>query len=185
MLALEIKIQMETQSLWSFLHDSSLICVKSDSFERNAILEFKNENITGKIEQENEINWNVKIENVSRLIALKWELWPGNAPELNGLKISEQEKLTREYQEKGRTTSVNWNDFEKIFNRESIWIKDGTIITKESGILFETYGHTEKADVMYEIKIYGSLIKCIQSDQKEIAIEELIKIGNEYWENAK
>ena len=172
-----------SQPLWDALHDADIIQISSDPLARTVTLMLDIEHLRKFAEVSSGVTWRFVVHSVSMLLARRWEAWPGPRPELNGLGHAEQCSLVAEYQAKARTVSVAWSDFERSVNAHGLWTKDATLHQRDSDLVLEGYGHDSENDTCFEFKLVGGQLQCERSDGRQGSLEELLRLGEAYWEN--
>ncbi len=172
-----------SRPLGDALHDADLIQISSDPLARTVTLVLDIEHLREFAKVSSGVTWRFMVHSVSMLLARRWEAWPGPTPELNGLSHAEQCALVAEYQAKGRMVSVAWSDFERAVNAHRLCTQDATLHQRDSDLVLEGYGHDSKNDTFFEFKLVGAQLQCERSDGRQGSLDELLRLGEAYWEN--
>ena len=87
-------------SLWDSLHDACVISIRSNLLERTMDLSCEIEHLTRFHKLDEGFQFILQILGVQSARVLRYAVWPGECPVLDGLSIEEQRRLVAEYQAK-------------------------------------------------------------------------------------
>jgi hypothetical protein len=170
------------ESLWDSLHDSSLVSVSSDPMARTVTLVLKIEHLRKFGHLSEGVTWRLVLHSASKLLARRWEVWPGPSGELKNLTRAEETAVVAEYQSKARTVSLSWTDFEKDVALDALWIKDATLFRQGSTVVLKAEGNSHDGYIFYEFNLTGEKLQFERSDGTVLTIDELLTLGGQYWD---
>ena len=148
---------------------------------RTVMLEFDIEHLREFGGLSSGVTWRLILHAASMLLARRREAWPGPEPKLKRRDPKKDRALIEEYQAKGRTVSVAWDEFEEVVCTAGIWTKDATLRSRASDVVLDGYGHDYQTDTMFEFRLIGGHLRCERSDGIMTTIEKLVRLGEAYW----
>src|SRR5208282_3521384 len=105
-------------SLWHSLHDAQIVSIRSNLLERTMDFLCEIEHLRKFHKLGEGFQFILHLESVQSARVLRYAVWPGERPILDGLSVEEQRKMVSEYQAKWREESTSWNEFESRITRE-------------------------------------------------------------------
>jgi hypothetical protein len=180
---LEVYSTTEPFSLWDCLHDADLHALTSNPLERTVTLTFETDHLWqhAGIDPAPASRWT--IHGVSHALANRWVLWPGPPPEMKNLPYAQQSDLVRDYQSKGRTVSVSWDEFESQITAHALCVANAGLTPSESGVTLTAGGEAYAWDAYCELEIRGERVVCERTDGVEFSLVDLVRMGEAYWED--
>lgn len=174
-----------TVSLWDSLHDARVVSVRSNLQERTLNISCESEHLRTFHKLDEGFQFILRLEGVQSARVLRYAIWPGGRPTLDGLPVEEQRKMVAEYQAKWREESASWNEFESRITREDeqvFDISDAALAASRGGsVALKFCGHLNYATYR-EIYLRFETLKISGSDGKQFELEEFQRLGEAYWE---
>ena len=172
----------ESKSLWSCLHDGEIDSCQPDLTNRNIQFECKLSHLLNESEQD--LKFLLLLEEVTSVRALVYFRSEENFSVPKDVSREEQCRLVEEYQSRWREESIAWKDFEKNLPANPFSISDADIVTDENQTTLKFGGHLDGDDyddLYCTIIARGSKIKASRSDGQDFSFEELVMLGENYW----
>ena len=172
----------ESKSLWSCLHDGEIVSCQSDLINRN--IQFKCEILHLLDESEQDLKFLLLLEEVTSVRAFVHFRSEENFSVPEDVSREEASRLIKEYQARWREESIAWKDFEKNLPENPLSISDADFVSNKNQTALKIGGHLDVDDYydLYCIIIArGSRIRASRSDGKDFSFEQLIKLGEDYW----
>jgi hypothetical protein len=171
------------QSLWACLHDAGLVEIHSDRDLRTVTLTLQIEHLRRHAELPSEIGWVLECHDVTRLMAWTWLPWPRPAPDTRGLPREQESAAIADWQGKGRTTSIGWDDFEQAVADGGLWLSNADLAGLDRAMSLTGCGHHQDDDRFFEFEIVAPRFSCRRTDGTELDIAALIALGEHYWDD--
>ena len=173
------------ESLWEGLHEAQIISIQSNLLERTVTLQVEIENLRIFHQWPLDMHFVFRLEGVQSARVVKYSIWPGPFSVPPGVSKEEQERLVAEYQAKWREESLSWTELEKAMGAEDKQVidiadaglateKDGGVALRISGLLNYTAYH--------ELFLRAEKLTISRTDVGEVSVEELLKLGEAYWD---
>lgn len=174
-----------TVSLWCSLHDAYVISIRSNLLERTMDLSCEIWYLNRFHKLGEEFQFILQLLGVQSARALRYAVWPGESPVLDGLPIEEQRRLVAEYQAKWREESASWNEFESQVTQvdEQIFDISDAALTNvlEGRLALKLCGHLNHA-TYHEAYLRFAQLRIVGSDGRQFRLEEFLRLGEAYWE---
>lgn len=170
------------QSLWTCLHDASLTALDSDRQHRTITLTLQIEHLRRHAALPAETRWVLQCHDVTRAVATTWVPSPSPSPDTRGLSREQELVAIAEWQAKGRTTSIGWNDFEQVVAHGSVCLSEANLGMRDGAIVLTSCGNHEDGDRFFEFEIVGQRVSCQRTDGTHLEVTALIELGDRYWE---
>jgi hypothetical protein len=183
---LNLPAGVESQSLWVALHDGELIAIRSNVLKRILTLEVDAYHLRERFRWDDETRIVIELEKVESVRASAWVIWPGDAPDIKTLSLTEQERLITEYQEKWREESLEWNRFEAAFSTNKLDITDAYFAKQNQKIALRIQGFMDGDvfnDQFVTVFVRAQTIRFSLSDGPILTAEQLLDLGSEYWKD--
>ena len=171
------------QSLWACLHDAGLIEIRSDRGLRTVTLTLRIEHLRRHAGLPTETRWVLHCHDVTRVMARTWLPWPSPAPDTRGLPREQESAAIADWQGKGRTTSIGWDDLEQAVADGGIWLSNADLAGLESAMSLTGCGNHQDDDRFFEFEIVAQRLSCRRTDGTELDIAALIELGEHYWDS--
>jgi hypothetical protein len=172
-------------SLWDTLHDAQVVSIRSSLLERTMDLFCEIEHLSKFHKLDEGFQFILHLESVQSARVLRYAVWPGECPSLDGLSVEEQRRVVSEYQAKWREESASWNEFESRITREDeqvFDISDAALATSPGGpFALKLCGHLNYA-AYHEAYLRFETLKISGGDGKQFELEEFQQLGEKYWE---
>ncbi len=169
------------QSLWEALHDAHLDRLASDALARTVTLTLDMAHLRQFAGLPDATRWRLAVCDASKLLARRWDSWPGPSPDTQGLPRAAEADLVAAYQAKGRIVSVDWAEFECTVSSKGLWVSDGTLHHSATGTVLRAWGHDSSEDRFFEFEIVGGRLEWERSDGQRASTDELLRLGHDYW----
>jgi hypothetical protein len=172
-------------SLWAGLHDAQIISIQSNLLERTVTLNLEIEHLRIFHQLPLDMQFIFRLEGVQSARVLHYSIWPGVFSVPPGVSREEESRLIAEYQAKWREESLSWGDLEKAVTTECkqvIDISDATLATGQDGSVTLRIAGLLNYTTYHEIFLRAERLTISRTDAREIAIEELLKLGEAYWD---
>lgn len=172
--------EQEPLSLWACLHDAKLENVTSDLLDRSARLTFDSAHIRNFHGFPSDWRFVFIVSHVSSVAVMRWIIWPGGPPVVTGLPWIEQELLRNEYQQKGRSESRAWEEFETDVSEEPLDVMHADLQDGATGLMLNIQGTLNGE--WHEVKIVGSALSVRSNGGDDISLNAIISMGEKYWD---
>lgn len=172
--------EAEPFSLWPALHDAELHSVRSSRLERWAVLEFQIPHLRIRSAAEEGLAVQFRLTGVSALRLLTFAVWPGPVPATAGRTPEEQERLAREYQEKGREESLAWTTLEETVNDAGFLTLQAYLASGPGELSLRVEGLLDD-DQWCVLSLRATALLISSADGSNLTVDNLIDLGNAYW----
>jgi len=171
--------------LWEGLHEAQIISIESNLLERTVTLHVEIENLRIFHQWPLDMRFVFRLDGVQSARVVKYSVWPGPFAVPPGVSKAEQERLVAEYQAKWREESLSWSDLEKAVTAEHqqvIDIADAALAAEKDGAVALRIGGLLNYTAYHEIFLRAQKLTISRTDAGEVTIEELLKLGEAYWD---
>lgn len=175
---------VSAMSLRDSLHDGEVISIRSNLLERTMDLFCEIEHLTRFHKLDEGFQFILHLLGVQSARVLRYAIWPGVRPILDGLPFEEQGRLVAEYQAKWREESASWNEFESQVRREDEQVFDishAALTNAVQGRLALMCGHLNYA-TYHEVYLRFEELRIAGGDGRQFQLEEFRQLGEAYWE---
>ena len=168
-----------TFSLWDTLHDGDLLAIQSDLLTRTVTLRFDVDYVRNFHHLPEQTRFAIVVNGVQSVRSLRSVPWPGGCSIPQGTPNDQQSMLIAEYHRKWREESQSWNDFERL-TRNGLEVSNATlargpnVVALQLGLMVEHDSYAEAYIRGEEIAFYIG--------ERQVTLEEFVKIGEAYWE---
>ena len=172
-------------SLWDGLHEAQIISVQSNLLERTVTMHLEIENLRIFYQWPLDMQFVFRLDGVQSARVQKYSVWPGTFSIPTGVSKEEEARLVAEYQAKWREESLSWSELEKAVTTEGkqvIDIADATLATDKDGAVALRINGLLNYTMYHEIFLRAEKLTISRTDAGEITIEELLKLGEAYWD---
>lgn len=179
---LHLPSDVEAVSLWDSLHDAKLQSISSDLLACTITLEFDVYYLRGFHGFAEGIRFIWRFEEVASVRACSFAIWPGEAPDLQGKSVEEQNRLVTEYQSKWREQSLAWEQVENLLqeSEEFFDTQSADLAESESNVALHLQGHLD--DRWTELFIRAKSYAIALSDGRLLTLQEFLRLGAAYWD---
>jgi hypothetical protein len=167
-------------SLWSCLHDATLLKSTSDRLHRTLELEFDVFYIREHRELPETFHILFRFDAVQSTRATVHVPWPGGCTIPDGASREEQMRLHEEYLAKWREETVAWDAFEQGLIASPVEVSDATLLRGDGVAL--ALSVFREGELAYSAVIRSEGLNVVGSEGTDIGIERLIAMGDAYWE---
>jgi hypothetical protein len=171
--------------LWAGLHDAQIISIQSNLLERTITLNVEIENLRIFYQWPLDMQFIFRLDGVQSARVLHYSIWPGAFSIPPGVSKEEESRLVAEYQAKWREESLSWGDLEKAVTTECkqvIDISDATLATGQDGSVTLRIAGLFNYTTYHELFLRAEKMTISRTDAGEITVEELLKLGEAYWD---
>jgi hypothetical protein len=172
-------------SLWAGLHDAQIIAIQSNLLHRTVTLNLEIEHLRIFYELPLEMQFLFRLEGVQSARVLKYSVWPGAFTVPSDVSKEEEARLVAAYQAKWREESLSWSDLEKAVTAEHkqvIDISDATLATgADRSVALRIMGLFNYT-TYHELVLRAERLTIFRSDAGELAANDLVKLGETYWD---
>jgi hypothetical protein len=172
-------------SLWAGLHDAQIIAIQSNLLHRTVTLNLEIEHLRIFYELPLEMQFLFRLEGVQSARVLKYSVWPGAFTIPSDVSKEEEARLVAAYQAKWREESLSWSDLEKAVTAEHkqvIDISDATLATgADRSVALRIMGLFNYT-TYHELVLRAERLTIFRSDAGELAANDLVKLGETYWD---
>jgi hypothetical protein len=172
-------------SLWAGLHDAQIIAIQSNLLHRTVTLNLEIEHLRIFYELPLEMQFLFRLEGVQSARVLKYSVWPGAFTIPSDVSKEEEARLVAAYQAKWREESLSWSDLEKAVTAEHkqvIDISDATLATgADRSVALRIMGLFNYTSY-HELVLRAERLTIFRSDAGELAANDLVKLGETYWD---
>ena len=172
-------------SLWDGLHEAQIISVQSNLLERTVTLHVEIENLRIFYQWPLDMQFVFRLGGVQSARVLRYAIWPGEFSVPSGTSREKEAELIAEYQAKWRQESLSWGDLEKAVTTECkqvIDISDATLATAPDGSVALRIVGLFNYTTYHELFLRAERLTISRTDAGELEIEELLKLGEAYWD---
>ena len=176
---------ISVESLWEGLHEAQIIFIQSNLLERTVTLHVEIENLRIFHQWPLDMHFVFRLDGVQSARVLKYSIWPGPFAVPPGVSKEEQERLVAEYQTKWREESLSWTELEKAMaaeDKQVIDISDAGLATEKDGAVALRISGLLNYTAYHEIFLRAEKLTISRTDAGEISVEELLKLGEAYWD---
>jgi len=171
--------------LWDGVHEAQIISIQSNLLDRSVTLHVEIENLRVFYQWPLDMQFIFRLDGVQSARAMTYSIWPGPFAVPPGVSKEEQERLVAEYQAKWREESLSWSDLEKAVTAEHkqvIDIADAALATEKDGAVALRIAGLLNYTAYHELFLRGEKLTISRTDAGELSIEELLKLGEAYWD---
>jgi hypothetical protein len=173
----------EIQYLWHSLHDSIIENIKSDLLKRTIDITVDSHFIKDFNKLPSNERFILSFQDVSSARVSAFSIWPGRFIECESETREEESRRIKEYQEKGREESVNWNDFEKKINKRHPYnVSNAEMVTNSTLMSLKIDGSIKYRYFGFYIRAKSISIRFKSGEL--ITLNEFLKFGENYWSNS-
>jgi hypothetical protein len=181
---------VEPASLWDCLHDAALRAIRSDPWQRSVMLEFDVFYIREHHHLPDNCLFEFYFTDIRSVRAITYS-YP-DPPKLNGMsipappaivgmRVEDKLRLKGEYVQKGRYETVTWGEFEKALADAEFEVHDAEIVQGEEVVTLRLWGMLGGED-WHQLVLRASRLSVHRSDDVAFSLDDLIALGNAYWE---
>ena len=168
-----------TFSLWDTLHDGDLLAIQSDLLARTVTLRFDVDYVRDFHQLPEQTRFGIVVSGVQSVRSLRSVQWRGGCSIPQGTPNDQQSTLIAEYHRKGREESQSWNDFEHL-TKDGLEVSNATL-GRGPNVVALQLGLMVRHDSYAKAYMRGEEIAFYIGD-KQVTLEEFVKIGEAYWE---
>jgi len=182
---MNLPARISAASLWEGLHEAQIISIESNLLERTVTLHVEIENLRIFHQWPLDMRFVFRLDGAQSARVLKYSIWPGPFAVPPGVSKEEQQRLVAEYQAKWREESLSWSDLEKAVTAEHkqvIDIADAALATEKDGAVALRIAGLLNYTAYHELFLRGEKLTISRTDAGELSIEELLKLGEAYWD---
>lgn len=181
---------VEPESLWACLHDSYLIRSRSNLWERTVTLDFRSYHLQAHFELPEDWEFQFRFEQVAavRVFTYQSPTHPeSEAIEASGRELTHEEhyRLATEANAHGRQETASWSSFELALADEdtSFDVLDAEYVRQEDATITLRLGGMLDSSDWHQLVIRAGNLTVLRNDQESFSLEELITMGEAYWED--
>ena len=182
---MNLPARISAASLWEGLHEAQIISIESNLLERTVTLHVEIENLRIFHQWPLDMRFVFRLDGAQSARVVKYSIWPGPFAVPPGGSKEEQQRLVAEYQAKWREESLSWSDLEKAVTAEHkqvIDIADAALATEKDGAVALRIAGLLNYTAYHELFLRGEKLTISRTDAGEVSIEELLKLGEAYWD---
>jgi len=182
---MNLPARISAASLWEGLHEAQIISIESNLLERTVTLHVEIENLRIFHQWPLDMRFVFRMDGAQSARVVKYSIWPGPFAVPPGVSKEEQQRLVAEYQAKWREESLSWSDLEKAVTAEHkqvIDIADAALATEKDGAVALRIAGLLNYTAYHELFLRGEKLTISRTDAGELSIEELLKLGEAYWD---
>jgi hypothetical protein len=169
-------------SLWACLHDAELLAIRSDRHQRTVALEMAVSYLREHFHLPEDLLFLVRLDEVKGVYACEHVPWPGGIELAPSASLEEQEQAAAEWQVRGREESLGWGAFEGAVGQEGFEVSDAGLVSSESGLSLCLQGQVLATEQWCRVRVDGAALSVQRSDGEPFSLDELLAMGDAYWE---
>ncbi len=171
---------VDSISLWGCLHDGRIVAIASDRLARTLTIDVDVFYIREHHGLPDSYRFRLAIHGVTAARAARYVAWPGGYAASAGASRDEEARAIADYQAKWREESVTWDDFERVTSNGDHEILEASFARGE-GVAVRFYCATNEGNA-HDVVVCGERLSVTGSDGAEIGVEQLIAMGEAYWD---